>query len=247
MKIVLLIAALLFGGFYLAKYALNSPPLRGMGQAEMPVLVSRARPVATFAPAKGMRLLTAGWCSLSPQTRLSVPGNGRLWFAVYENGTGLLITALAETEDPWRWEAAHHPPFPVLRGVEAPYKGETLYETLYVLDTDADPFQPLQIGTKDAPCLVHREKLLLNFQHMQVLFEYRETVAQEKVRDVADDLPYLNAFEERGRAACSITLPGKNSEDALPSRIDKMSAADKIVSRIKLSRWTGEMQQRGRF
>ena len=83
MKIVLYIAALLLCGFYLLKYVVDRPPLRGMGQggtANMPVLVSRARPVVTFAPAKDMRLIAAGWCSLSPETRLSVPGNGRLWF-----------------------------------------------------------------------------------------------------------------------------------------------------------------------
>lgn len=248
MKIVLCIAALLLCGFYLFKYVADRPPLRGMGQegtANVPVLVSRARPVVTFAPSKNMRLITAGWCSLSPETRLSVPGNGRLWFTAYKNGVGLLITALAETETPWLWEAAHHPPFPVLRVGKIPYKGETLHETLYTLTADADPFHPLQAAAKDAPCLVYRAKLLLAFQHMQVIIEYREPITQEQARDIAYDLPYLNAFQERGRAACSIVLPGKSNEDVLPSRVDKIPVADKAISRIKLSRWTGEMQRRG--
>ena len=248
MKIVLYIAALLLCGFYLLKYVVDRPPLRGMGQggtANMPVLVSRARPVVTFAPAKDMRLIAAGWCSLSPETRLSVPGNGRLWFTAYKNDIGLLITALAETEVPWLWEAAHHPPFPVLRGGATPYKGETLHETLYTLTANADPFHPLQAAAKDAPCLVYRAKLLLDFQHMQVIIEYHEPTTQEQARDIAYDLPYLNAFQERGRAACSIVLPGKSNGDVLPRRIDKIPVADKAISRTKLSRWTGEMQRRG--
>ena len=250
MKIVLCIAALLLCGFYLSKYAFDRPPLRGMGQegtADMPVLVSRARPVVTFAPAKDISLTDAGWCSLSPETRLSVPGNGRLWFSAYKNGVGLLITALAETETPWHWEAAHHPPFPVLREGAAPYKGETLHETLYTLAADADPFHPLQAAAKDAPYLVYRAKLLLDFQQMQVIIEYHEPITQEQARDIAYDLPYLNAFQERGRAACSIVLPGKSSENVLPSRIEKMPVADKAISRIKLSRWIGEMQRLGRL
>ncbi|MEA4989802.1 hypothetical protein SDC9_02836 [bioreactor metagenome] len=248
MKTVLYIGALLLCGFHLLKYAIGQPSLRGMGQkgtAEMPVLVSRARPVVTFAPAKDMSLTAAGWCSLSPETRLSVPGNGRLWFAAYNNGAGLLISALAKTEAPWLWEAAHHLPFPVLRGGTTPYKGETLHETLYTLSADADPFHPLHDAAKDAPCLVYRAKLLLDFQQIQVIIEYHEPITQEQARDMAYDLPYLNAFQERGRAACSIVLPGKSNGDVLPRRIDKISVADKAISRIKLSRWTGEMQRRG--
>jgi hypothetical protein len=51
MKIVLCIAVLMLCGFYLSQYAFDRPPLRGMGQegtADMPVLVSRARPVVTL-------------------------------------------------------------------------------------------------------------------------------------------------------------------------------------------------------
>ena len=248
MKIFLCIAALMLCGVYLSKYAFDRPPLRGMGQngtADMPVLVSRARPFVTFAPAKDMSLIADGWCSLSPETRLSVAGNGRLWFAAYKSGVGLLITALAETEAPWLWEAAHHPPFPVLRGGTTPYKGETLHETLYTLTADADPFHPLQAAVKDTTCLVYRAKLLLDFQHLQVIIEYHEPITQEQARDIAYDLPYLNAFQERGRAACSIVLPGKSNEYVLPRRIDKIPVADKAISRIKLSRWTGEMQHLG--
>lgn len=174
-----------------------------------------------------------------------MPGNGRLWFAAYNNGAGLLISALAKTEAPWLWEAAHHLPFPVLRGGTTPYKGETLHETLYTLSADADPFHPLHDAAKDAPCLVYRAKLLLDFQQIQVIIEYHEPITQEQARDMAYDLPYLNAFQERGRAACSIVLPGKSNGDVLPRRIDKISVADKAISRIKLSRWTGEMQRRG--
>lgn len=182
MKIVLCIVALLLCGFYLSKYTFDRPPLRGMGQegtADIPVLVSRARPVVTFAPAKNMSLNTAGWCSLSPETRLSVPGNGRLWFTAYKNGVGLLITALAEAESPWLWEAAHHHPFSVLRAGTTPYTGETLHETLYTLSADADPFHPLHDAAKDAPRLVYRAKLLLDFQQMQVIIEYHEPITQE--------------------------------------------------------------------
>ena len=250
MKIVLCIAALLLCGFYLSKYAFDRPPLRGMGQegtADMPVLVSRARPVVTFAPAKDMNWTAAGWCSLSPETRLSVPGNGRLWLTTYKNGVGLLITALAETESPWLWEAAHHHPFPVLRVGTIPYTGETLHETLYTLSADADPFHHLQAAALNVPCLVYRAKLLLDFQQMQVIIEYHEPITQEQARNIAYDLPYLNAFQERGRAACSIVLPGKSNGDALPRRIDKIPVADKAISRIKLSRWTGEMQRMGKL
>ena len=59
----LLVAVLLLCGFYLSKYAFDRPPLRGMGQQDASgaaVLVSRARPSVSFAPAADMRLSTAG-------------------------------------------------------------------------------------------------------------------------------------------------------------------------------------------
>lgn len=135
----------------------------------------------------------------------------------------------------------------MLRVGTIPYTGETLHETLYTFSADADPFYPLQAASLNAPCLVYRAKLLLDFLQIQVIIEYHEPITQEQARDIAYDLPYLNAFQERGRAACSIVLPGKSSENVLPSRVDKMPVADKAISRIKLSRWTGEMQRLGKL
>lgn len=111
------------------------------------------RPAFTFVPAADMRLQGLGNRTLRPKTRHSVDGDARIWFAVYGNGTGTLVTAVADTEGTWEWEAAHHPAFPAIRAQQYAYKGETLYESLMQLDGDSDPF-----CTDHAACLAYQGK-----------------------------------------------------------------------------------------
>ena len=129
MKILLIVVAIIAVAVFVF-FMGGQPPLRGAGQlvtADQMVIVSRARPAFTFVPAADMRLQGLGNRTLRPKTRHSVDGDARIWFAVYGNGTGTLVTAVADTEGTWEWEAAHHPAFPAIRAQQYAYKGETLY------------------------------------------------------------------------------------------------------------------------
>ena len=137
MKILLIVVAIIAVAVFVF-FMGGQPPLRGAGQlvtADQMVIVSRARPAFTFVPAADMRLQGLGNRTLRPKTRHSVDGDARIWFAVYGNGTGTLVTAVADTEGTWEWEAAHHPAFPAIRAQQYAYKGETLYESLMQLSS----------------------------------------------------------------------------------------------------------------
>lgn len=243
MKIALLL--LLFACSAGLLLACDRLPLRGLtGDAEHPVLLSRARPSVLFAPAAGMSAESAGWRSLSPKTQDSLLGSARVWFVVYEktteNGPARLVTALAEAEDPWHWEDARHTPFPVLRQLHYDYKGEQLHESLYVMEPEDNPFYGA--GMTD-PCLVYRAKFLLDFRQMQVLVEYYEPVDSDAARDAAHDEARLNALRDRGRKACLVIFPDKAEQERLKKDFRKMDTADMDISGTRLSRWTGDMER----
>ena len=218
--------------------------LCGEGQlaaSDQTVIVSRARPPLTFAPAADMQLKSLGNRTLRPKTRHSVDGDARIWFAVYGNGTGTLVTAVADTEGDWEWEAAHHPAFPAIRAQQYAYKGETLYESLMQLDGDSDPF-----CTDHAACLAYRAKLLLNFRKTQVIMEYHEPVPEAQVRNIAFDGAALNAFQQRARKACEILMTDKAWLEANIKEFKKLDGAEDRYSRTRLSRWVGEVEREGR-
>lgn len=242
MKALLILAVLILAGLAGCRLLGQQPPLRGMLQddAGQRVLISRARPAVIFAPADGMRLCASGWRSLAPESRTTEPGNARLWFATYENGTGLLITALAEAETPWRWEPAQHCPYPALRTLHYEQDGEMLYESLFCLTAEQDAFH----AHDGQSCLVYRAAFLLDFRQMQVIAEYHEPLDPVLARDVAYDAARLNAFQDRARRACRILFPEKTAQAELKERIQKMDPADDAFSRTRLSRWVGEMQRR---
>lgn len=222
----------------------GQPPLRGAGRlptSDQEVIVSRARPPLTFVPAADMRLQSLGNRTLRPRTRTSLDGNARIWFAVYSNGTGTLITAVADTEDQWKWEAAHHPAFPAIRQQHYAYQNETLYESLMLLDSDTDPF-----CAAHAACLVYRGKLLLNFHQTLVIMEYHESLSDDLVRDVAFDTVRLNTFQQRARKACEILLTDKAWLESHVDGFTRLNGADERYSRTRLSRWVGEMTREGR-
>ena len=99
MKILLIVVAIIAVAVFVF-FMGGQPPLRGAGQlaaSDQTVIVSRARPPLTFAPAADMQLKSLGNRTLRPKTRHSVDGDARIWFAVYGNGTGTLVTAVADT------------------------------------------------------------------------------------------------------------------------------------------------------
>lgn len=243
MKILLIIVAVIAVAVFVFLMP-GQPPLRGAGQlpgSDQPVIISRARPPLSFMPAPGMQLQGLGNRTLRPGTRTTLDGNARIWFAVYENGTGTLITAVADTEDQWKWEAAHHPAFPAIRQQQYAYQGETLYESLMLLNNDTDPF-----CSTHAACLVYRGKLLLNFHQTLVIMEYHEPLPDLLVRDVAFDTSRLNAFQQRARKACEILLTDKGWLESQMENFSRLKGADDRYSRTRLSRWVGEMTREGR-
>ena len=243
MKILLIVVAIIAVAVFVF-FMGGQPPLRGAGQlaaSDQTVIVSRARPPLTFAPAADMQLKSLGNRTLRPKTRHSVDGDARIWFAVYGNGTGTLVTAVADTEGTWEWEAAHHPAFPAIRAQQYAYKGETLYESLMQLDGASDPF-----CTDHAACLAYRAKLLLNFRKTQVIMEYHEPVPEAQVRDIAFDGAALNAFQQRARKACEILMTDKAWLEANIKGFKKLDGAEDCYSRTRLSRWGGEVEREGR-
>lgn len=241
MKTALIAAALLVAALCLLA-GCSSQPLQGMTESEngLPVLLSRARPAVLFAPADDARFLSAGLRSLRPETRTSQGGDARIWFALYGSGQGTLVTALAEAPDPWIWDAAHHSPFPPLRQLQYEQQGETLYESLLCLTAEQDPF-----CAEGGACLVYRATFLLNFRKMQVIVEYHEPLEASRVRDIAHQEAVLNAFQERGRAACAVRFPDKAEAARAARDFQPLSQADPRFSRTVLSRWTGELQRAG--
>ncbi len=246
MKTALLFAAIL--GVALCLLAgCKSQPLQGVTsepETGRPILISRARPAVIFAPARDMDFREAGLRGLRPASRVSQEGDARVWFAVYGNGRGTLATALAEAADPWEWEAAHHSPFPALRELQYEKNGQTLYESLLRLTAEQDPFCP---GEGASVCLVYRAKYLLQFRKMLVIVEYHEPLEPSRARDVAFQEATLNAFQERGRAACEARFPDKAAMERAAGDFQPLSPADDRFSRARLSRWVGEVQRVGRL
>ncbi|WP_300717428.1 DUF4851 domain-containing protein [uncultured Desulfovibrio sp.] len=244
MKILLLIVAVIAVAVFVL-FMGGQQPLRGIGHIPacgQPVIISRARPPLTFVPAADMQLRHAENRTLRPKTRRSIDGDARVWLAVYGNERGTLVTAVADAEGRWEWEAAHHASFPAIRQQQYAYQNETLHEQLMRLDGSSDPFCP-----DAAPCLVYRAKLLLNFRKTQVLMEYHEAIPEHLVRDIAFDTSYLNAFQQRARASCQISLTDKAWLETHVQDFKKLDAAGERTSRALLSRWVGEMEQEGRM
>ena len=132
------------------------------------------------------------------------------------------------------------PPFPVLRQLQYEHKGEQLFESIYVMEPEDNPFYGA--GMTD-PCLVYRAKFLLDFRQMQVLVEYYEPVDSDAARDAAHDEACLNALRDRGRKACLVVFPDKAEQERLKKDFRKMSTADMDISRNRLSRWVGDMER----
>ncbi len=245
MKIVLILVILAIGGYMFAKYAMTQPPMQGLVQtstADAPVLVSLARPAVVFEPARDMRLEAAGWRTLTPTGRVADNGSlsAKVWFAVYGNGTGRLVTALAEADTQWEWEAGQHCPYHVIWKSEGFYKDRVLFEQIFVLDAESEPF--VDAAAKPGQwSLVCRAKMMPFFRKMQVIGEYREPISPEEARTVDMDAARLRAFEGRARASFEILFPDKEAMKRFGERLQRMEA-DTLFSRKRLSRWVGQLQ-----
>ena len=254
-KIIILVLVVLLGGFAISHFS-SQPPLRGMVRqpgSSQAVLLARARPAATFALDQNMNLLTAGWCSIRPETHESLQGEARLWLALYGHAKGLLVTAVADGENNWEWMSGDHTAFPAIRRMSQNQGNRTLFETLSVLDRKHDPFcgsgQRAGQGSdqETGVCLVYRARLLLEFEQCQVIVEYHEDLPQNLVQDIAFANDYLNAFQQRARQAGHIVRLEKEESQHLAQGIEKMGTLDKAVSRTSLARWTGMMHRKGRL
>lgn len=251
-KIIILVLVVLLGGFALSHFS-SQPPLRGMVRqpgSSQAVLLARARPAASFALDPAMSLLTAGWCSIRPETHESLQGEARLWLALYRHARGLVVTAVADGENNWEWMSGDHTAFPAIRRMSQNQGNRTLFETLSVLDTKHDPFCGSSQGSSQetGACLVYRARLLLEFDQCQVILEYHEDLPKSLVQDIAFENDYLNAFQQRARQACHIVrMEKEESQHMARQGIEKMGTLDKAFSRTSLARWTGMMHRKGRL
>ena len=80
---------------------------------------------------------------------------------------------------------------------------------------------------------------------MLVIVEYHEPLEASRVRDIAFQEAALNAFQERGRAACAVHFPDKAAMKRATQDFQPLSQADERFSRTALSRWVGELQRTG--
>lgn len=242
-KIVLIVLVLAFAGFLFSQFA-GQKPLRGMvtsPSGKEQLLLSRARPALTFALAEERPLLAAGWCSLQPESRVSYPGSAKAWLALYGHGRGVVACAVVDAEGRWEWDEGHHAPFPTLRDMQKDMGAHTLFETVYVLDAEHDPF----CRNENATCLVYRAKLLLEFHKCQVLLEYHEDIPANLLANIQYENDYLNAFQERARAAAKIVRLDKDEAETMAKNMAKMDTLTKDISRRDLARWTGKMHRKG--
>ena len=253
-RLLLIVAVVIVGGFLVmrSQNLLTGKPLQGMVQvpeSRVAVLASCARPAMYFVPAADMTGREAGWRTVRPKSRSTDQGSARLSLALYDNGTGMLVTALAEAEDKWKWEAPHHTPFPAIYTHIEPFPYETggdnlpeqLHESVYVLDSPHNPFAAIAVN-KDTAHLVYRAKSVLFFGQMQVLFEYHEPLDAESVRHLRADSPIFEPFLLRARQACSMRFPNREQAATLKDGIERLEPAAEVLSRTALSRWLGELQ-----
>ena len=250
-RLLLIVAIVIVGGLVLLR-TMTGKPLQGMVQvpeSREAVLASCARPAVYFLPAADMRGRVAGWRTVRPKARRDISGaSARLTFALYDNGTGLLVTALAEAEDKWLWEAPHHTAFPAIYTHQQPFPYETngadlpeqLHESVYVLDATYNPFASVD-ANKGAPHLVYRAKAALFFRKMLVLYEYHETLDSDAARDMRTDHPLFDPFLKRAREACSLRFMNREQSAALAGSVERPEAAPEAFARTELARWLGEM------
>ena len=250
---LLLIIAVIAAGWLFAMGFMTGKPLQGMvhvPEAKTLVLVSRARPAVYFVPAPDMTGRETGWRTVSLKSRTSVEGDARLSMAIYDNGTGMLVTALAEARDKWEWEAAHHTPFPAIYTHIEPFPYESggsdlpeqLHESVYVLDAGHNPFATVATDQR-ASHLVYRAKSVMFFNQMQVLYEYHEPIKAGMARDMRTDSPLFDPFLQRARQACSLRFPSREQAKALADGIQHLEPAADVFTRTKLARWLGELNQ----
>ncbi len=242
-KIVLIVLVLAFAGFLFSQVA-GQKPLRGMVQApngKEQLFLSRARPALTFALAEERPLLAAGWCSIQPESRISCPGSAKAWLALYGHEKGVIACAVADAEGRWEWDEGHRAPFPTLRDMQKDLGTHTLFETVYVLDAEHDPF----CRDTSSTCLVYRAKLLLEVHKCQVLLEYHEDIPADLLSNIRYENDYLNAFQERARAAAKIVRLEREEAETMAKNIARMDTLDKGISRRDLARWTGKMHRKG--
>lgn len=242
MKIFVILCVVLAGALVLVRFMGKQPPQRGLltlPTASQPLLAARVRPPVLLLPAPDMTLRTAGWRDIRPDTGIAEPGSARLWFAVYDNAQGVCVTALAEATDPWEWDHGGHEPFPVLQAVQYDHAGQTLYESLMVLQAGQNPFATQEEGAT----LVYRARFVLQFRKMVVLAEYHEPVSVTAARDAALAPQMLDAFRQRGRKACTVRFPDAEEKQLLKEHIRALEPADAVYSRTKLSRWVGGMRR----
>lgn len=252
-RLLLIVAVIVAGGLFAMRF-MTGKPLQGMvhvPEAKTAVLASRARPAVYFVPAPDMTGREAGWGTVRPKSRTSIEGDARLSLAIYDNGAGMLVTALAEAQqDKWKWEAAHHTPFPAIYTHIEPFSygsggsdlPEQLHESVYVLDAAHNPFAALAVDPQTAH-LVYRAKSVMFFNQMQVLYEYHEPLKADAVRDMRTDSPLFDPFLQRARQACDLRFPNREQAKAMAEDMQRLETAAEVLSRTKLARWLGELNQ----
>lgn len=252
-RLLLIVAVVVVGGFFVlrSQIFLTGKPLQGMvrvPESRVAVLVSCARPAVYFLPAQDMTGREAGWRTVRPKTRSTAEGSARLSLALYDNSTGMLVTALAQADDNWQWEAPHHTPFPAIYTHVEPFPYETggenlpeqLHESLYVLDAAHNPFAALAVN-RDAAHLVYRAKSVLFFGQMQVFFEYHEPLDAESARHLRADSPLVEPFMLRARQACSMRFPQREQAASMKDGLERLEPVAEVLSRTALARWLGEL------
>ena len=217
-----------------------TPQQRGLGGERGDILISNGRPALAIVPAAGMRLTDSGRCSFVPSTREVRDGGARLWYARYTQGAAILVAALAETDEPWRWPHGNGTAFRYMRLLDYPLKGQTVHESTYILDAATDPFAL----KPDEKTLVRRCVLLQHFRRVQVIVEYREAATPGNL-PIEDDVARLASFEERARASFAFLF--REAGDALPTNIQALNNAQSSLSRRLLARWAGEVYREGQF
>lgn len=249
-KIIVIIAVIAVGAFVIASMS-SQPPLRGLvkdtdGQS---VLLSRARPAATFSLDKRLRLAEAGWCDVHPETRTNVDGDAKLWMAVYTHEKGLVITAVADSIDRWVWEAGDHAAYKPVRAQKRPGDPFSIFETITVLDHSHDPFccqaKAARSTKEPGACLVYRARMIVEFDKTQIIVEYHEDLPENIALDIAYEDAYLNEFSRRARAAVQPVLLSKEDGKALAEGIEKPGTITQDISRRSLAVWTGKMYRKG--
>jgi hypothetical protein len=244
MKITLLVGLLLVCSVLMLLLGGCKGRTRGMnGQT----FVADARPALAISPAASLNLWADGWCDVAPASQSTEKASAKLWFALYDSAAtapqqGRLVVLMGEGQGKWLWNAQPQPLGQKLHSSTTEIKNQAWHRSTLLLAPEQDPWAQAWGTTWAEGALVKRSSMLFMNRQTLLVVEYREPLPRQSL-PVADDAPYLAAFDARAERMFSLARADQGA--SIPAVTRKLEPAPKQLSRALLARWVGGMHIQG--